>query len=340
MNKIMAEDIKVICSSDLDWKKLDGKTFLVTGANGFIPSYIIETLLYLNDNTFKNKSKIIGLARNHEKTEKRFKKYLKRDDLSFIFQDVCIPVNKIEVDYVIHAASQASPKYYGKDPIGTFTANAIGTYNLLKNVIFKEFIFISSSEVYGKSEKQPISEDDFGALDPAVVRSCYAEGKRAAETLLVSWKYQYGIKAKIVRPFHTYGPGISLDDGRVYADFVSCIVKNKDIILNSEGKDKRAFCYITDFISGFFTVLIKGDSLAYNIGNDDAESSIIDLANTLVSMYPEKKLKVVVNAKPAEGYLKSKVSRNCPDTTKLRKLGWKPQVAIDAGFKRMVESNA
>ena len=244
-NKIIQEDLKNIISSEIPWGELEGKNILITGANGFLPAYMVETILYLNDIIFKKKVKVIALVRNIEKAQERFARHINRDDLSFLVQDVCDPINyNGKLDYIVHAASQASPKYYGADPVGTLSANVLGTINLLKiaskNPI-KAFLYFSSSEVYGnvEADKNPIKEDGYGYLDPINIRSCYAESKRMGENICISWEHQYGIPVKIVRPFHIYGPGMSLDDGRVYADFVSNIVNNNDIIMKSDGKAIR-----------------------------------------------------------------------------------------------------
>jgi len=343
---IIQEDLENILSANLPWTDLAGKTVLVSGANGFLPAYIVETLLYFNEHTSSEKIKLIGLVRNQQKAANRFYLYQKRKNLKLIVQDVCSPIFIDEkVDYIIHAASQASPKYYGKDPVGTLSANVIGTYNLLnfaKDNALEGFLFFSSGEVYGQvTESQiPTQESDYGYVDPTNVRSCYAESKRMGETMCVSWFHQYGVPTKIVRPFHTYGPGMSLDDGRVYADFIADILNNRDIVMKSDGSAIRAFCYLADAIQGFLTVLLKGENgQAYNVGNDHGEASILDLANRLISLFPEKRLKVVKQeVTQAPGYLRSNISRNCPDISKVRGLGWEPTTSVEEGFKRTIRS--
>jgi UDP-glucuronate decarboxylase len=346
MNQIVKEDLEYIVNYNLPWHNFEGKTILISGANGFLPSYMVETLLYLNDIRFKNKTKIIGIVRNKEKSLARFLEHKDRVDFRIIVQDVCKPIYINEpVDYIIHAASQASPKYFGKDPVGTLSPNILGTYNLLelaKENKIKSFLFFSSGEVYGEVDENqiPIKEDDYGYVNPIMVRSCYAESKRMGETMCVSWFYQHGVPAKIIRPFHTYGPGMNLDDGRVFADFVSDVVNKRDIVMKSDGSAKRAFCYLSDATAGFFTVLLKGnDGEAYNVGNDKAELSIIDLANILVNLFPEKELKVIKKEEAEHGgYIKSKIIRSCPDISKIRTLGWEPIYSIEEGFKRTIGS--
>ena len=348
-NKIVEEDLDcIIEGSNLPWSALENKTVFISGANGVLPAYMVETLLYLNEKRTNKKTKVIGLVRNKERALARFAHYQNRGDLELVVQDVCNPLyfdQNTELDYIIHAASHASPKYYGKDPVGTLSPNVLGTHNLLslarrKNV--ESFLFFSSGDVYGQVHPSqiPIKEDSYGYVDPMDMRSCYAESKRLAEIMCVAWFHQYGVPIKVVRPFHTYGPGMRLDDGRVYADFVADIVNNRDIILNSDGSASRAFCYISDAVAAFFTVLLRGEvGEAYNVGNDQTEISIRELAELLVALFPEKGLKVMVAGRNVDaGYLKSPVKRRCPNISKIRRLGWEPVVSLEKGFLRTVRS--
>jgi nucleoside-diphosphate-sugar epimerase len=346
LNKIIQEDIEFIINHNLDWDKFSDSTVLISGANGFLPAYMVETLLYLNEKQNKN-IKIIALVRNKEKAFKKFEHHKNRKDLKFLVQDVCEPIKikpEENIDFIIHAASQASPKYFGKDPVGTLSANTIGTINLLKiaqEKSSKGFLFFSGGEVYGivDDNKIPTKEKDFGYLDPTDVRSCYAESKRMGENICVSWFHQYGIPTKIIRLYHTYGPGMDFKDGRVFADFVSDVINNNNIVMKSDGSATRAFCYLADAVLGFFTVLLKGkNGEAYNLGFDK-ETSIIELANILVNLFPEKNLKVIKNEHEiSKEYLKSKINRGCPDISKIKILGWEPKYSINEGLKRTILS--
>lgn len=346
LNKIVQEDIEYIVNHSLDWNALSNSTILISGASGFLPAYIVETLLYLNEKQNKN-IKIIALVRNKEKALKRFEHHKKRKDLEFLVQDVCEPINidaEEKIDYIIHAASNASPKFYGTDPVGTINANVIGTINLLKlakEKASKGFLFFSSGEVYGevKENQIPTKENNYGYLDLTNIRSCYAESKRMGENICVSWHHQYGVPVKIVRPFHTYGPGMDLNDGRVFADFVSDVINNRNIVMKSDGSNTRAFCYLSDFTLGMFSVLLNGKTgEAYNVGFNK-ETSIIELAKILVNLFPKKNLKVVMNdSDRAKEYLKSMVNRTCPDISKIKLLGWEPKIEVEAGFKRTILS--
>jgi UDP-glucuronate decarboxylase len=344
MNKIVSEDISKIISSDkVDWNSLFNKSILITGASGFLPSYMIETLLALNK-AYEANIQITALVRNEKNYINRFSHHLGNPNLKLLLQDVSKP---IQLDsphhFIIHAASQASPKYYGLDPVGTLQANVLGTINVLelaRNHPIESLLYFSSGEVYGEANTFPTKESDYGYLDPVSVRSCYAESKRMAENMCSSWHSQFNIPAKIVRPFHTYGPGISLNDGRVYADFIKNVLYDRKIILKSEGESKRAFCYLSDATLAFFIVLTKGENAQpYNVGNKFAEITISNLANLLVEIFPEKNLNVIKKIdKPTSEYLQSPISRNLPDTSKIELLGWAPEIALKDGFIRTVSS--
>lgn len=342
-NPIISADLEQIIKADLPWMNLYGKTILVTGANGFLPAYMVKTLLLLND---KNEAgiNVIALVRNKIKAEERFASYLSRKDFSIIVADITTPLSVDgQVDFIIHAASQASPKYYATDPVGTLSANTIGTYHLLNLAVEKKaerFLYFSSSEVYGAlANSDNITEHVYGAVDPTNVRSCYAESKRMGETLCVSFNAQHKIPVVIARPFHTYGPGLALDDGRVFADFVSNIVNGQDIAMNSDGSVVRSFCYLADATAGFFTVLLKGEpSQAYNVGNPQEALSIKKLAETLVGLYPEKNIQAVFKTANDSNYMPSSFNKLCPSIQKMNVLGWSPTTTVAEGFKKTIDS--
>nr|WP_315418502.1 NAD-dependent epimerase/dehydratase family protein [uncultured Pedobacter sp.] len=338
--------METIYNSNIDWKKFYNRTILITGANGVLPAYLVESLLYLNFLDSTNNVKVIALVRNLENAKQRFVDYLNNPNLDFIIQDVSDQINiNQKIDFIIHAASQASPKFYGIDPVGTLKANVLGTLNLLDlavkhNVL--SFLYFSSAEIYGEVDYSliPIKEDTFGYLDPTNVRSCYAESKRMGENICVSYFKQYKVPTKSVRPFHTYGPGMKLDDGRVYADFVANVLENKNIEIKSDGSSVRAFCYITDSTIGFLKVLLDGiDGESYNIGNPNEEYSILELATIVINIFPEKMLKLKTKVDSTDtNYLKSPFIRNSPDISKMKSLGWIPKVDVKAGFKRTILS--
>jgi len=161
-NPIILQDLELIAQESIDWQRFSGKTVLITGANGFLPAYMVETLLFLSKKEIIRNLKILALVRNISKARDRFMDWKESENIKFIVQDVCDIIDiKEEIHFIIHAASQASPKYYGTDPVGTLSANTIGTINLLKLAEHKSvesFIFFSSSEVYGSVDESKIPE--------------------------------------------------------------------------------------------------------------------------------------------------------------------------------------
>ena len=345
-NSIIKEDLKRIALSSLPWSELKAKTILVAGGGGFLAAYLIKSLLTANFVHDLN-CRVICIARSKLSVEKRLASFIFLPELSILEHDVSLPLPSClpRVDYIIHAASQASPKYYGIDPVGTLTANTMGTFYLLQHALFSKaerFMFFSSGEVYGipLNPKQLIGETDYGYIDTMNVRSCYAESKRMGETMCVSWAHQYGLHTSVVRPFHTYGPGMALDDGRVFADFVADVIGYRNIVIKSDGMAKRPFCYVADATIAFLTVLFLGTKAeAYNVGNPEAETSIRDLAMTLSSLFPERNLKIQFEIPVStNSYLKSPISRSCPSIEKISGLHWSPQTSIKDGFRRTVLS--
>ncbi len=308
---------------------------------------MVETVLALNDRRAQKPAQVIGLVRKLKRARDRFRHHEGRGDLVLIEHDISRPSPELrEADFIVHAASNASPKQYRPDPVGTIAANVAGTEHLLRLAHerqAKRFLYFSSSEVYGAAPARvPTRETDFGPLDCLNVRSCYAESKRLGETLCVAWREQFGVAATIVRPFHTYGPGMRLDDGRVFADFVRDVIDEHPIVLKSDGRATRAFCYLADATSGFFAVLLRGKpGHAYNIGNDRAEISIGALADLLVELFPAKRLSVARQMRAADDpYLPSTLERSCPDISLARELGWQPTTTLTEGFRRTVRSFA
>lgn len=345
-NSIIKEDLNRISSVNLHWENLKKKTILVTGGGGFLAAYLIKSLLTINQLHELNIN-VICVARNSRSVDARLSAYLGSEDLSVVQHDLAqpLPSDFPRADFIIHSASQASPKYYGVDPVGTLLANAAGTMYLLEHAVktgAEKFLFFSSGEVYGipVDSTQLVREQDFGYLDPMNVRSCYAESKRIGETMCAAWAQQHGLHTSVVRPFHTYGPGMALDDGRVFADFVADVVAQRDIVLKSDGLALRPFCYIADATLGFLTVLLSGGkSEAYNVANPATEISIRDLATVVAGLFPERststRFEVPVSS---DAYLKSPISRSCPSISKIKGLGWLPTVGVSDGFRRTIQS--
>jgi UDP-glucuronate decarboxylase len=346
INPIIREDLERIATTKLPWETLRNKTVLVTGGSGFLAAYLIKSLIAISQIHQLN-IKVICVVRSMRSAETRLSDYLYHSDLSVVLHDISqpLPTDFPCADIIIHSASQASPKYYGVDPVGTLMTNSAGTMYMLKHAVISQaerFLFFSSGEVYGipVNPEKPVSEQDYGYIDPMNVRSCYAESKRIGETMCAAWAQQYGLDTSVVRPFHTYGPGMDLKDGRVFADFVADVVAGRDIIVQSDGLAIRPFCYIADATIGFFTILLLGDkSQAYNVGNPNCEISIKDLANLIAGLFPEKNTKVHFKVPiESDNYLKSNITKSIPSIDKIASLGWAPHTNLQEGFWRSIKS--
>lgn len=349
MNTIIMQDIERITSSKLiNWKRFHNKTVLISGANGMLPSYMVETLLYLK-RKFGYNVKVIALVRNLEKAKNVFADYSYNPMLEYLVQDVAEPIKyERKVDFIIHAASQAAPFYYGVDPVGTFKANTIGTINLLelaKEKTVEGFLYFSTGSVYGDvpGEKVLLDENVYGNVNILEARNCYAESKRAGENACVCYNYQYKVPIRIVRIFHTFGPKVNLNDGRVFSDFCKNILNSENIVLKSDGSAKRSFLYVADAVIAYFKVLLDGeDAKAYNVGGDEAhEISIKDLSELLIGLYPEKKLKAIFDINKDDlTYTKMRTPQKqvLPKLDRISSLGWKQSTSVRDCFKRTIEA--
>lgn len=350
MLDIWIGDVAAIAERELPWQRFSGQRVLVTGAGGFLGGYLVRTLLALYHlGKVEQPVQVVAMVRDATRARARLSDISGDAYLELLEWDL----NRIAVPqigpctYVLHAASQASPRFYGTDPVGTLLPNAVGTAALLEALQVQSpdprgFLFISSSEVYGAVPGDVLlSETKYGTLDPATVRACYAESKRLGETLCVAWSLQHKIPTHIVRPFHTYGPGLQADDGRVFADFAFNVLRGENIVMISDGLARRAFCYASDAVAGFFTVLLTGESARpYNVANPAGELSVIELAELMVGLYPEKKLVVERRAPTGNSsYLPSTFNRLIPDVRQLTALGWAPTITPAQGFRRMIEAN-
>ncbi len=342
---IIQSDIQTILNAPLGWSAFYGRTVLITGAGGALASYLVATLMGLNDQALGDACRVLALVRNPDSAATRLGPYLGRDDFELVIGDVVQPIVPLgKIDFILHAASPATGRQFNSDPVGTLRANIIGTDNMLQLALrnpVQGFLMLSSGEVYGQTDAAMISERDYGYLDPATVRACYGEGKRAAETLCVTWAHQYGIATYIARIMHTYGPQIDVTDGRIYSDFAADILAGRNLKIMSDGLARRPFCYVTDAIIGLFTILLKGEvACPYNLGNDEAVLSIRELALCLTAeAFPQLQLGVELPENIDEAkYPKTILTGGQPDLGRLRALGWTPKVNIIEGFRRTVAS--
>lgn len=339
MNRVLEDDLKTIIAEDLSWEKLKNKTVMITGASGMVGSYMLYVLLMLNDEKHYG-IKVDAVMRNVNKLPEEVRN---REDVNVVVADVTKDIPDVgDIDYIIHAASPASPLIMQNQPVETIAANTIGTFKTLELAKEKNaegYLFISSREIYGQPDEgqEFFYENTYGFVDQLNPRSCYSEGKKAAETMCVCFHEEYGLNTKIARLAHTYGPGMSIYDGRVQADFLKNVYHNEDIVLKSEGTAVRTYTYIADAIAGMYRILLDSEDIVYNIGNEAGKVSIRDLAESLVSIYPERGLKLVFDIPEGGTKGTAPYTLGILSSEKLRKLGWNPKYSVKDGFKRTLE---
>lgn len=339
MNRVLEDDLKTIIAEDLSWEKLKNKTVMITGASGMVGSYMLYVLLMLNDEKHYG-IKVDAVMRNVNKLPEEIRN---REDVNVVVADVTKDIPDVgDIDYIIHAASPASPLIMQNQPVETIAANTIGTFKTLELAKEKNaegYLFISSREIYGQPDEgqEFFYENTYGFVDQLNPRSCYSEGKKAAETMCVCFHEEYGLNTKIARLAHTYGPGMSIYDGRVQADFLKNVYHNEDIVLKSEGTAVRTYTYIADAIAGMYRILLDSEDIVYNIGNEAGKVSIRDLAEILVSIYPDRGLKLVFDIPEGGTKGTAPYTLGILSSEKLRKLGWNPKYSVKDGFKRTLE---
>jgi nucleoside-diphosphate-sugar epimerase len=269
--------------------------------------------------------------------------------LTLVRHDITHPLPKDMGDFqfIIHAASIASPTFYRRDPIATMDANVNGLRFLLdfaraqadRGRSLEGFLFLSSSEIYGDPtpEHIPTPETYRGYVSCTGPRACYDESKRYCETLCENFTQQYGLPITVARPFNNYGPGLKITDHRVLPDFARDVLAGRDIVMRSDGSPRRTFCYVADAVIGYYKVLVGGrPGEAYNVGVERPEISMAELAEKVVSLGRELfgYTGTVVKRVDAE-YLVDNPDRRCPDIAKARQqLGFDPTVLVDEGLRR------
>lgn len=339
VNKIIDGDAEQIIQDNDGLKELYGKSIMITGASGMIGSYFVYTLMKLNED-YDVDINIIPLVRNINKLNSQVRD---NDNVHPIVRDV---IDKIyyegDIDYIIHAASPASPKIMKEKPVETNFANTIGTANTLILARDKKvdgYLFISSREIYGKplDNQKYFTEDSFGYIDPLVPRNAYAEGKKAAENMCVGFNKEYGVNTKIVRLAHTYGPGMSIHDGRVQADFLKNLVNGESIILKSDGSSIRTYTYVADAVNAMFKILLKSKEMVYNVSDERNEVSIRQLAE-IISDIPAEKLQLIFNIEDEGGQGYAPFKFGMLSSQKIRyELNWQTKYSVKDGFKRTYE---
>lgn len=301
------------------------KTILVTGGTGFLGSHLCEKLLELGnyviclDNNFTGSLDNIAHLRSNPKFE-----FIRHDVTKEIF---------IEVDQIYHLACPASPKNYQYNSIKTIKTNILGTLNMLglAKRTKARILLTSTSEVYGDPQISPQVEEYWGNVNPIGIRSCYDEGKRLAETLMMEYHRNCGVDTRIVRIFNTYGPRLQKDDGRVVSNFIVQALQNKPITVYGDGSQTRSFCYVDDQINGLIKLMDSDYNLPVNIGNPH-EITVKEIAEIIVKL-TNSKSEIVYEELPKDDPTKRK-----PDITKARTiLGWEPKVGLEEGLTKTIE---
>jgi len=350
---VIDEDLAYICSNLSDeFSRMSGKKVLISGGAGFLGYYLVQAVLAWNRRSAASNRIRLAVYDNFLRGVPAWLEGLQgHDDLMLVRHDITdpLPAETKDFQYIIHAASVASPTYYRKYPIQTMDANVNGLRNLLeyavrqnvKNKSLEGFLFFSSSEIYGdpSAENIPTPETYYGNVSCTGPRACYDESKRYGETLCVNFAQQHGIPVKSARPFNNYGPGLKITDKRVIPDFARDVLEGRDIVMLSDGSPTRTFCYVSDAIIGYYKILVQGRSgEAYNVGVEGPEISIAGMAEKIAGLarvlfgYTGK---VVHRASADDKYLTDNPSRRCPVIQKARtELGYTPSVSLDEGLRR------
>jgi len=349
-------DLEYICNNlKEEFARLSGNKLLITGGAGFLGYYLVQAALHWNKHTRQTAGPIdVTVCDNYVRGVPGWLRELEgTEHLRLVKADITriLPGELGDFQFVIHAASIASPTYYRKYPIETMDANVNGLRSLLEHFRRQKerkeqalgFLFFSSSEIYGdpSPENIPTSEEYRGYVSCTGPRACYDEAKRYGETLCVNFAQQYDLPVKMARPFNNYGPGLKITDGRVIPDFAMCVLQGRDIVMFSDGSPKRTFCYVADAIVGYYKILLRGrQGEAYNIGVEEPEISVVDLAQKIVDIAGELfgyEGKVVRQASNDKDYLIDNPNRRCPVIAKARaELGYRPSIGLDEGLRRLL----
>ena len=323
-------------------ERFEGKTVLITGAAGFLGTEFVHYFLALNDaGRIRQPCRVLAMDNYLRGAPEWLKALQSRKDLETIVADIVAGGDLPKADFIIHAASVASPIFYRQYPIETMDANVIGLRRLLEHARAtkpESMLFFSSSEIYGDPDPQHIPTDESyrGLVSCTGPRACYDESKRFGETLSVNFWNVHKVPVKIARPFNNYGPGLRLNDRRVLPDFFRDALSNRDITLLSDGKATRTFCYVSDAIEGYLRLLLSdANGESFNIGTEEPEVSMVELAQAVIRVC-DKKLRVTHQTSPDAHYTTDNPQRRCPNLAKARsRLGYEPRVSLSAGLERM-----
>lgn len=352
-DEVVVEDCDHILDRAADaMTRLAGGRILITGGAGFLGHYLVQALLRWNELVPAADAVELTVADVFHRGQPGWLTPLRESSgLRLLRHDVTrpLPEGTGEFDWIVHAASIASPTYYRRHPIETMDANVQGLRRLLDRTVersggkgsLRGLLFLSSSEIYGDPppERIPTPETYRGNVSCTGPRACYDESKRFGETLCVNFARVHGLPIRTARPFNNYGPGLTLTDRRVVPDFARDILAGRDIVMHSDGSPTRTFCYVADAIAGYLKVLTLGrNGEAYNIGTEAPEVSILELAERMATLGREVLgYEGGVVRRPAEDpeYLADNPSRRRPDITKARReLDYQPDVSLREGLRR------
>ncbi|MEM4662996.1 MAG: UDP-glucuronic acid decarboxylase family protein [Candidatus Diapherotrites archaeon] len=298
---------------------------LVTGCAGFLGSNLCEYLI-------KEGYEIVGIDNLCTGKIENIKDFPK-NKFKFIKADISKNFKvKGEIDEIYNLASPASPLHYQKLSIETMFANSFGVKNILEIARKKDALLLhtSTSEVYGNPLVHPQVESYYGNVNPVGPRACYDESKRFAEALIMNYHWRHGLKTRIARIFNTYGPKMSINDGRVIPNFIMQAMRNEPITVYGDGSQTRSFCYVSDMIEGLYELIHCDYNLPVNLGNPK-ETTIIELANKIIRL-TNSSSKIVHKEMP-----KDDPERRRPNIELAKKLiGWEPKVSLEDGLKQTI----
>lgn len=351
--ELLDQDLDHICANlTEEFARMAGKPLLITGGAGFLGYYLVQAALHFNRTAARDQPIRITVWDSFIRGTPTWLTALDgTPNLTVEKRDLIEPLPQSMADFrwIIHAAGIASPPFYRKYPLKTIDANINGLRNLLEWSVrqrdrgkpIEGFLFYSSSEIYGDPAPDaiPTREDYRGLVSCTGPRACYDESKRFGETLCVVFAQQYGVPTKMARPFNNYGPGLKVTDRRVIPDFARDILAGRDIVMYSDGKPTRTFCYSADAVAGYYKVLVKGHAgEPYNIGIERPEIAMAELAQKLIDTARELfdyRGRLVRKPNPEEVYLVDNPNRRCPNIDKARQhLGYNPTILVDEGLRR------
>lgn len=335
-------DIDFILNNPVDWEKFRDKTVLITGATGRLGMYLVEAINKADIDWNLNVT-ILALARNEKKLEEVFGASLQLPNIHPLVQDIEEPIRwEGEVHYIFHTAGLASPRDFTEWPVNTLWGHVQGTRNVLELAREKKsekVLYVSTVEVYGEWKKEEgIREEDMGPIYCDHARACYPEAKRLCETMLASYEAQYQVPYVGVRLCHTFGPGISLEDGRAFSEFIRDVIEGKDIVLQSDGSAVRTYTYVADAIGAMLLAFTKGKDHYYNIANLENLISIRELAELIAGLDVRKKIKVQYAEQNGQTLKYLPFKLGIMNVDRITELGWRPQVGLQDAFRYTLES--